>query len=100
MKTLSCINVSYGHEKGMYQIFDCSFQHKDGHNVSMNVFVNRRFSRLEDMYKSIIKVAYVNGYKVPNYNAFNAKWYAVNFLNVFDDAPVFLRYAIKEKSVE
>lgn len=96
MKTLACINVSYSHEKNIYEIFDCCLQCKDGKNVSLNLFTNRQFYTFRDMYLSILKSARANGFKVPKYNDFNSVWYAVNFINVFENAPRFLQFAIRK----
>ena len=98
MKTLACINVSYGHEKNIYEIFDCCFQCKDGKCISSNLFINRHFQTFNDMYVCILKSATANGFKVPKYNAFNGVWYAINFINIFENAPTFSRFAIKRKN--
>lgn len=95
MKTLACINVSYGYENKLYQIFECVFQYKDGRQVKEMLLNGATFSTFDNMYTAVLKCCKWHSVKLPSYKEFNAWWYAVNWIDIFSGYGNFARYAYR-----
>lgn len=91
-RTIACANVTFGYEKGYYQIFDCALCTKSGNLISLAPNRLHAYSTFSAMYDSVLNIIDQNGFKVPCFNEFGATCYLINFVDVFNEHYIFKRY--------